>query len=288
MNLESLYKQHLAMIERIARSVAHRHHVNPDDCTEFVQVVRVRLFDDDYAILRKFEGRSSMSTYLTTVIGRLYNEWRVAEWGKWRPSAEAKRLGQTAITLERLLTRDGLTLSEAVSLLTTGSGPHPSISELEAVYARLPARSARPVVVSGEVSPDAAAVDAEAGDRVEASDRERTVRLIVRTIDSISPTLGAEDRLILQLRFWNARKVPEIARVVNIDPKKIYKRLEKLFALLRRALEAVGVGPADIALLLARGDHDIHLNLLEARENGPRSPSNNPGEEVRGGKGRLS
>jgi hypothetical protein len=131
------------MIERIAKTVAHRHYLNPDDCKEFVQIVHVRLFDDDYAILRKFEGRSSISTYLTTVIGRLYNEWRVAEWGKWRPSAEAKRLGDTAITLERLLTRDGLTFSEAVSLLTTRSGPHPSISELEAVYARLPPRNPR-------------------------------------------------------------------------------------------------------------------------------------------------
>jgi RNA polymerase sigma factor for flagellar operon FliA len=288
MNLESLYKQHLALIERIARNVAHRHHLNPDDCAEFVQVVRVRLFDDDYAILRKFEGRSSMSTYLTTVIGRLYNEWRVGEWGKWRPSAEAKRLGNTAITLERLLTRDGMTFSEAVNQLTTRSGPHPSVSELEALYARLPPRNSRPVVVSGEVSPDAVAVEAEAGDRIEASDRERTARLIAQTIDSMSTTLGAEDRLILQLRFWNSRKVPEIASVVNIDAKKIYKRLEKLFAVLRRALEAVGIGPADIALLLARGDHDIHLNLLKARENGQRGPSNNPGKEVRGRKGRLS
>ncbi len=288
MNLESLYQQHRALIERIAKSVAHRHHLNPDDCTEFVQIVHVRVFDDDYAILRKFEGRSSISTYLTTVIGRLYNEWRVSEWGKWRPSAEAKRLGNTAITLERLLTRDGMTFSEAVNQLTTRSGPHPSVSELEAVYARLPPRNSRPMVVSGEVSPDAVAVDPEAGDRVEAADRVQTARLIARTLDSVDSSLGTEDRLILQLRFRNGRKVPEIARVVHLDPKKIYKRLEKLFAMLRRALETVGVGPADIALLLARGDHDIHLNLLKTRENGPRGPSNNPGEEVRGGKGRLS
>jgi DNA-directed RNA polymerase specialized sigma24 family protein len=81
MDFEALYNQQLAMIKRIAGNIAHRNHRNADDCEEFVQIVSVRLWENDYAILRKFEGRSSMSTYLTTVIARLYNEWRVSEWG---------------------------------------------------------------------------------------------------------------------------------------------------------------------------------------------------------------
>src|SRR5687768_14189132 len=158
MNPEDTYLQHLRTIERIAAFVARRHHLEASESEEFVQEVRVRLLDDDYSIIRKFEGRSTFSTYLTTVIGRLFAQWRVEQWGKWRPSAEAKRLGDKAVTLERLLSRDGYTLSEAVRVLTTGDMPY-TISELEAIYMRLPSRTPRPIVVAEDNVPDVMAVD---------------------------------------------------------------------------------------------------------------------------------
>src|SRR6185503_1033291 len=100
-----------------------------------------KIFEDDYGIIRKFEGRSSFSTYLTTVILRLFHQWRVEQWGKWRPSAEAKRLGDKAITLERLITRDGFTFDEAVKVLTVRDGGLSPVAELEALYVRLPLRT---------------------------------------------------------------------------------------------------------------------------------------------------
>ena len=40
-------------------------------------------------VLRKFEVRSSLRTYLTVVVNRMYIDGRVKQWGKWRPSAIA-------------------------------------------------------------------------------------------------------------------------------------------------------------------------------------------------------
>src|SRR5688572_33281588 len=99
MSPEKLYLENLRSIERIAAFVARRNHLSADEAAEFIQEVRVRLLDDNYAIIRKFEGRSSLTTYLTTVINHLFHQCRVEMWGKWRPSAEAKRLGNKAITL---------------------------------------------------------------------------------------------------------------------------------------------------------------------------------------------
>src|SRR6185295_590860 len=72
---EATYLQYLASIERIAAFTAYRSHLTADETVEFVQVVRVRLFQNDYEIIRKFESRSSFSTYLTTVIARLFQQW---------------------------------------------------------------------------------------------------------------------------------------------------------------------------------------------------------------------
>jgi hypothetical protein len=58
MNPETTYLENLESIERIAAFVARRGHLNADETGEFVQIVRVKLFEDDYAIIRKFEGRS--------------------------------------------------------------------------------------------------------------------------------------------------------------------------------------------------------------------------------------
>lgn len=288
---EDTYLHHLRTIERIAAFVARRNHLNADETSEFAQEVRFRLLDDNYAIIRKFEGRSSFSTYLTTVILRLFQQWRVEMWGKWRPSAEARRLGDKAITLERLLTRDGFTFDEAVKILTTPSGTQYTVAELELIYVRLPMRTPRPVLISDEVTPEIAAVDADADDRVEMSDRERSARRVAAAVDRLFETMDPEDRLILQLRFWQARKVPDIAQRLQIEQKKLYKRLDRLFQLMRRALEEAGLGKTEIGTLLTRGDQEIRFEFPHApgeiHEFRPSHPPGGKDKGVRGSEGRM-
>lgn len=288
MNPEETYLQHLLTIERIAAFVARRHRLEASEAEEFVQEVRVRLLDGDYAIIRKFEGRSTFSTYLTTVIGRLFNQWRVEQWGKWRPSAEAKRLGDKAVTLERLLSRDGFTFPEAVRMLTTPGGSSYTVIELEAIYLRLPARAPRPMVVSEDVIPDVVAVEDDGYQRMEAEDRARAARHAVRVVDEAIERMAAEDRLILQMRFWDGRRVPDIARVLHLDQKKLYKRLDRLFRDLRDELVSAGVSRADVAGLLMAGDEEIHLDLVPSGEIHPLGPSHDRGgDKATGREGRM-
>jgi RNA polymerase sigma factor (sigma-70 family) len=285
MTAERMFLENLRTIERIASFVARLNHLNADESGEFVQEVSVRLLDHDYAIIRKFEGRASFSTYLTTVIRRLFQQWRTELWGKWRPSAEARRLGDKAITLERLITRDGYTFAEAVSSLTTPANSPYSVRELEAIYMRLPSRGSRPTLVSEDAIPEGMiAVEAEAGERVEMHDRERTARKAVKVIDRYIDTMKPEDRLILKLRFWQALKAPEIAQRIGIESKKVYKRLEKLFPAMQRALEEAGIRKSDIEDILCSGDQEIRFEFPHPDgENDPGGPSHDTGGKKRGG-----
>lgn len=291
MSPEDTFRQHLQMIKRMASCVARRNHLDADQAAEFTQEVCVRLIDDDYAVIRKFEGRSSFSTFLHTVIERQFLQWRTEMWGKWRPSAEAKRLGDKAITLERLLTRDGYTFDEAVKVLTTPAGAQYTVAELEMIYVRLPLRTPRPMIVSDEMTPEIAATDADADDRVEMHDRERAARHIAAAVDRLLETMEPEDRLILQLRFWQSLKVPDIAQRLQIEQKKLYKRLDRLFVSMRRALEQVGVGKSDIGTLLTRGDQEIRFEFPrgtgEIRPFRPSNPTGGENEGVRGSEGGL-
>ena len=73
-------------------------------------------------MLRRFEGRSSLTTYITVVVQRLFLDRRNRLWGKWRPSAEARRLGPTAVLLERLVSRDGWSAEQALETLRVNHG----------------------------------------------------------------------------------------------------------------------------------------------------------------------
>ncbi len=77
------------------------------------------MIDDDYAILRKFQNRSTLWTYLAAVIERMSLDFCADKWGRWRPSAMAERLGPVAVVLERLVNRDSHSVDEALEMLKT-------------------------------------------------------------------------------------------------------------------------------------------------------------------------
>src|SRR5437870_7270780 len=128
MKAEELFLANVATIDRIAAFICRQHHV-ADDWEEFAAQVKLDIIDRNYEIIRKYEARAQFSTYLTTVMHRLFYQYRVKLWGKWRPSAEAKRLGNVAIALEKLLTRDNYSFSEAARMMGDRT-----VVELEAIY----------------------------------------------------------------------------------------------------------------------------------------------------------
>jgi RNA polymerase sigma factor for flagellar operon FliA len=289
MNAEELFLQNIDAIDRIIAYVSRKGHLDATEAEDFASHVKLELIEDNYEIIRKFEGRSTFNTYLNTVIQHLFYQYRVRMWGKWRPSAEAKRLGTKAITLERLLTRDNYSLDEAVQALTTGSAAGFTVPEIEAIYVRLPVRMPRPVLVSQATPPDTAASDDAADDHLMSRDRQETGRAAAHLIDEVIAGLEPDDQLLLQLRFWDGWKVPHIAEFLDMPPKKVYKRIDKLLSVLRSKLERAGVCRRVIAEVLAYGDHEIHVERLHQQEGkSPERPSQQVDGARSGGASRLS
>jgi RNA polymerase sigma factor (sigma-70 family) len=253
---EELFLTNLTLIDRAISYVCRRNRIDRDEGEEFGSYVKFKLIETNYAIIRKFEGRSSFSTYMTTVIQRMFFQYRVQMWGKWRPSAEAKRIGDKGITVERLLTREGFTYGETMAILTSGSDPAFTTAEIEAIYARLPVRQPRPVLVSGIENPDNGPfVDEE--NELFRGERGETARHAVAAMDAAMALMDPEDQMILRMRFWAGRKVPEIGRALGLDGKRLYKRIDKLLYQLRSALERAGLAAADICELLNHSDHEL-------------------------------
>lgn len=168
---EALFLLQLASIERVISFVSSRHHMPGGEADDFASHVKLKLIEDDYAILRKFQRRSSLRTYLTVVIQRLFLDYRISAWGKWRPSAEALRGGEIAVLLERLMTRDGYGFEEACERLETNHQLTVPRASLEAIAGRLPGR-ARRRFESEEALANVAAAQPPTDDVI--AERERT------------------------------------------------------------------------------------------------------------------
>lgn len=253
---EARFLAQLDLIERVISFVCARHHLTTEDMEDFGSHVKLKFVENDYAVLSKFQGRSSLRTYLTVVIQRLFLDYRNHSWGKWRPSAEARRAGAVGILLERLLTRDGHTFEEACELMNANHHVSTSRGDLERLAARLPNRPRR------RFEPEDALVNVPASGRPAddvAIDRLRleTAARISDTLKMAMSRLDVQDRLILRLRFEDSRTVAEIAAMLRLDQKGLYRRLDRLTRDLRTQLAADGISEADVSDILERVDIDV-------------------------------
>ncbi len=259
MTPESQFLANLPLIERLIEYTCRRAHCPAQEAEEFAAWAKLRFVSDDYGILRKFEGKSALSTYLSVVLQRLFLDFRVERWGKWRPSAEAKRMGPLAVRVEQMLSRDGLGLDETVRMLTVGRPDAPARAEIERVAERLPQRAPRRFEseavleehASREPLPDALLENAE---------RRALWQSAAAALEEVAAGLPAEDRLLLRMRFWQGLSVADIAGLLKLDAKPLYRRYERLLRDLRQKLTEHGIGPERAAELFSSPDISTSVN----------------------------
>ena len=199
------------------------------------------MIDDDHARIRAFSGRSSLQTYLVVVITRLFQDWRNSQWVKWRPSAEAKRLGPLAVKLETMTVRDKLTFEEAVETLRTNHGVTEGRAALESLYSRFPVRTGRSFTTD-EVLDTVGAPNSNADASLAQAEASAGAGAAATALAGALTALPPQDRIIIRMRFDDGFSVAEIAKALKLEAKPLYRRIEKLLFELRRTLEGSGVG----------------------------------------------
>jgi RNA polymerase sigma factor (sigma-70 family) len=82
------FDTNLAVIDLAIARVCRDAGLRGADAEDFASNVKLALLSNDYAIVAKFEGRSSFATYITIVIRRLLIAERRLTEGRWSPAAE--------------------------------------------------------------------------------------------------------------------------------------------------------------------------------------------------------
>jgi len=249
---------HLDLIHQIVRAVGRRRHLSATEQDDFASFVHLRMIDDDYAILRKFQGRSTLWTYLAAVIERLSLDFCAEKWGRWRPSAMAERLGPVAVALERLVNRDSHSVDEALEILTTNHHVALTHVELRRIWKQLPPR-----VRHTEVGEEAA-LELSSEQRSEAAvddaDLRRSVTRLQSALQNAFEQIAPQDRVLIALRFDQDLSIVEIARLTGSSVPTLHRRLDRSVKQLRAALSQAGFDPREVVNLI--GHPSIALSPL--------------------------
>lgn len=253
---DALLTENLPVIERAVAFACRRYGLRPDEAEELESIVKLKLIENDYAILNAYERRSSFATFISIVVQRMAIDFRVHEWGKWHASAEAKRIGPLAIDLERLLHREGRTIEEAATILRE------SRETVEQLAARLPARAPRRRDVAiEEAEPAAVTRPADAEELVFAGERRKTSERVSAIVSALLSRVPDDEQLILQLRFEGGMTVAQISRALQIDQKLTYRRIERRVRELKEELLRAGVDSRDVLDLIGHDEAALRFNF---------------------------
>lgn len=247
---EAWFLANLRFIDLAVAGVARRTGIANDDAEEFASWAKERLWEHDYALLRKWRGESKLTTYATVVIMNLGREFRVQRWGRWRPSAAAQRLGRVAILLEQLVHRDGLRLEEAGETLRTRGETTQSTPQLGAILARLPRRTPPRRVADLDVAlaslPDDRSTDA----RIVDAERDEEWAAASTALAAALATLPPLWQAVIRMHYLLGHRIADVARALHEDQKQLYRIRDRALAALAGELAAAGVTPERVRGLL--------------------------------------
>lgn len=244
----------LPTVNQAVKCVARRHHLSDDEADDLRGEVCVRIIERN--VLGQFRREAGLFTFLKMVVTNVLNDLRDKAWQKWRPSIDAKRLGSTAMLLERLMVRDGYSLDHACEIMRTNHRVAESEAELATLHEKLPHRTRRRWV--GEEAMEslpAAGVDADL--EVLKTEQDYLATRIGAALERALAGLPDEDVVVIKMRFYDGLKVSEISRLLGLEQKGLYPRIERLLDRLHETLVAAGFPDGEVSALLK----DVHVEI---------------------------
>jgi len=245
---EGVLAWQLPRLGDIANFVGRHFRLERGQVEDLRSQIQLKLVENDYAALRAYKGEARIGTYLVVFAQRVAQDFRDRIGGKWRPSAEARRMGPPAIEWDAARTRDGLSFDQSLARLQARFPEIPRES-FEEIDLRIPERTRRRFEGEETVG-SLPARDPLPDERLEKRQDQAAKRRLIAMMREMLAEIPAQDRLLTRLKGESGLKVSEIARGHGFDQKQLYRRWNGLCGELRRRLEARGISAEEVAAAL--------------------------------------
>ncbi|HEX5714517.1 MAG TPA: sigma-70 family RNA polymerase sigma factor [Thermoanaerobaculia bacterium] len=251
----ALLEQHFQLIRQRLDRLSRFSGLPEHEAEELCSWALFKLVENDYRVLASWEGRSSFSAFLTVVLVNLMRDYRNHVWGKWKPSAAARRRGPAAVLMERLCVRDRLPVDEAIERMRTEHGVSLPRTELERMVASLDRRILRRQVREEELL--RIPVDGQVEERIEDCERALLEDQLRELLAPLLQSLPADDRLLLRLHYWDGLSLAVIALALGRPQRELYSARDKCLRKLRRNLVEAGLSADQVRRLIGCSRLDL-------------------------------
>jgi len=246
MNPETFLKS-AETLKRIEAVCKRRFH-DENDADECFNHVIDGLSDSDYRRLRSYKGKSSLNTYVYTLINSLVSDFKRKRYGRKRIPKVVSRLGALAEAVYRLICWEGFSLSEAYDI-TVIEGLYEGTQEeflketdpvREAPCRENPRFSSLDDPSSGSPTHMVESGASPLESLMEKLDGEGRITA-VRIIREITEQLPDQDVLLLKLVYGSDLPLTRVEKVIGMKKGTARKRLKTLLTKYRERLLTEGI-----------------------------------------------
>mgnify|MGYP006300058433 CR=1 FL=1 len=254
-NPSRVLEQHVELIRTIVRKVCSRSGLREVDVEDVTSYAFERFVENDYKVIREFEGEALSQSYLVLVTRNICNDYFRQRSGRWRPSTKAQELGDLAIRVEELLYKDRCSFEEMfesidVEWSNRGLTP-PSRYDLEEVALQLKPKS-RPITHTSEEDylGRAAAVTPDYSDVFRSNELHPQKQRLDQFVQQLKRKLDDDARLVFQFYFNDNHRISSIARTLAKSRYQVKQILDTNLERFRQAIYDEGFDPSDISEIL--------------------------------------
>ena len=270
-SFREIISDHFQLIERQCYNAVKRQLKNhgalnnplniENEALELSNQVLDTLRHDDYRVLRQFKGDAKLSTYITTIIARQAVDLVRKKLGRSREKERAQKFGEIGMVIYEKIILQGCSPEEIYPELKSTKGFSHSLEEVETIAEKIKGKKTgltfangdNPVVKNGAslnedghyIIPD------KKNDPEELLIEEQRKQKLGEAVKDIIAHLNGEERIILRMRFpandeEKPGKVEQIATVLGISEKAVYKRIARVLKKCKNLLEQKGVAVNDL------------------------------------------
>ncbi len=191
--------------------------------------------------LNSFESKSSPETFLTSIIRNAFLDILRKNIGRYQPSAQAKKFGQTGIKTEKYIVYYDLNPEQIFEKISQ-TDPNVSQDEINSIFASLTANHLiKKTHVCIDDFPNLASENHDLETSIQQKRKEVIMKKVSEILADIISCHSGSEKLILSMRFNDEESIANISSFLSVDKKEITKLIDNAKKELKKRLEAENI-----------------------------------------------
>jgi RNA polymerase sigma factor (sigma-70 family) len=238
------YAPHIEAVESAVAAVSRQYRLTRWQTDELRSETWLKLVKTGWRAFSRFRGESRLHTYLTAVVRNVLQDQRNKEWGKWRPSLKARRLGTTAVAIERLVNRDRVPPEMIHHLVRPRSEAEGvMIADVVAALSRRPFRQ----MISSDILGRMPSQEPSPFDLASRNESRATRLRAKMALRRALAGLTGRERSLVAWRYFDGRTIADYVSAAGVDEKRVYRDFARILKRLRAGLERQGIYSGEAA-----------------------------------------